>query len=55
MIVITTYYIWACRGFFGYGILSTTLRASLAMVLFTVLFIAGVAAAMVVTGAGMTP
>jgi hypothetical protein len=55
MIAITTYYIWACRGFFGYGILSTALRASLAMILFTVLFIAGVAAAMVVIAAGMTP
>jgi hypothetical protein len=55
MLVTTTYYIWACRGFFAFGVLSTAVRATLTMVLFTVVFMAGVAVAMFIIAAGVLP
>jgi hypothetical protein len=55
MAVTTTYYIWACRGFFGFEILSTIVRGTLTMVLFTAVFVVGVAVAMMVIGTGGRP
>lgn len=52
MALTTGYYIWACRGFFGFGVLSTVVRASLTMILFTAFFMIGVALAMTIIAAG---
>lgn len=53
--VTTAYYIWACRGFFGFGVLSTVVRGILTMVLFTVVFMVGVAVATTMIAAGGRP
>jgi len=43
---ITVYYVWACRGFFRLGAFSTVVRAAMVMVLFSVAFIVGMTAAL---------
>jgi hypothetical protein len=55
LILTTAYYIWACRGFFGFGVLSTAIRASVAMVLFTAVFMVGVAVAITIITGGTLP
>jgi hypothetical protein len=51
-LVMTAYYVWAAHGFFGYGPWATVLRGGVVMVLFTVVFLAGTLATVLIVAGG---